>query len=128
LEIQIINDGYWLWIQSDNKTDYIVTGKYLFFSENQNRLIEIAKSEIMNYGFHLAKTNTELLENFTEYVLCLYYKDDSRKHELAERHTQQYNDVKYRYWKSDLATLRGEYSEEFLNKLNEESRKRFQQS
>jgi hypothetical protein len=57
-------------------------------------------------------------------VLCLYYSDDSRKHELAERNRMEYH-VKYRYWKSDEATLRGEYSSEFLDKLSEEDREHF---
>jgi hypothetical protein len=33
--------------------------------------------------------------------------------------------VKYRYWKSDEATLSGEYSQEFLDKLDEEEREEF---
>jgi hypothetical protein len=58
----------------------------------------------------------------TEHVLCLYFKDDSRKHELAERQKSEYPDVKYRYWKSDAATLKGKYSEEFLGKLGRAER------
>jgi hypothetical protein len=50
--------------------------------------------------------------------------DDSRKHELAERNRQEYG-VKYRYWKSDEATLKGQYSKEFLNKLPESERNHF---
>jgi hypothetical protein len=34
------------------------------------------------------------------------FKDDSRKHELAERNKRDYG-VKYRYWKSEEATLEG---------------------
>ncbi len=117
MKTQIRDDGIWIWIQSETKPSYSITGKYLFFSEDRARLIEIAKKEIRNHGFHLAKTPKTLRKNLTDYVLCLYYKDDSRKHELAERHRQQYDDVKYRYWKSDEATLKGEYSKEFLSKL-----------
>jgi hypothetical protein len=51
-----------------------------------------------------------------EYVLCLYYKDDSRKYELAKKYGNQ-SEVKYRYWKSDADTLAGKYSKEFLNTL-----------
>jgi hypothetical protein len=65
-----------------------------------------------------------LLEGQTEHVLCLYYKDDSRKHELAERNKQEYG-VKYRYWKSDEATLKGQYSQEFLSKLSKSEREQF---
>jgi hypothetical protein len=77
-----------------------------------------------NHGFHHAKVNETLLEGQTEYVLCLYYADDSRKQELAERNKQEYN-VKYRYWKSDSDTLKGKYSKEFLDKLPKDERKYF---
>ena len=60
----------------------------------------------------------------TDHVLCLYYADDSRKHELAERNKQEYG-VKYRYWKSDSDTLKGKYSKEFLDNLPEKQRKYF---
>jgi len=116
---------YWIWIMSSGAPHYDITGKYLFFSANKNRLIEIAKSEILNHEFHLAKVNSELLGKNTEFVLCLYYKDDSRKHELASRQRTEYPDVKYRYWKSNQATLEGEYSKEFLEKLGEVEKRHF---
>lgn len=72
-------DGFWIWLTSAESPPYDITGKYLFFSGNKERLIEIAKNEIIIHGFHEAKVNNELLGSNTEYVLCLYYKDDSRK-------------------------------------------------
>lgn len=117
-------DGEWNWFFSDNKPDYRITGKYLFFSDNKDRLMEIAQNEIEKHSFREAKVNENLLDGQTEYVLCLYYKDDSRKHELDIRNKSEYN-VKYRFWKSDEATLRGEYSQEFLSKLKKSDRKKF---
>jgi len=117
-------DCYWLWLFSEEKPNYAITGKYLFFDENKDKLIGIATNEIEKHGFHEAKVNMRLLKSQTEHVLCLYYKDDSRKHELDERNKQEY-DAKYRYWKSDLATLKGQYSKEFLNKLSESDRQHF---
>ncbi|MBN1245172.1 hypothetical protein JXA31_06225 [Candidatus Bathyarchaeota archaeon] len=96
----------------------------MFFCDDKNTLIELAINEIQNHGFHHAKINDKLLGGHTEHVLCLYYKDDSRKHELAERNKQEYG-VKYRYWKSDSDTLKGKYSKEFLDKLSEDARKYF---
>ena len=61
--------------------------------------------------------NENLLKGQTDYVLCLYYKDNSRKNELADRNKQEYS-IRYRYWKSDEATLRGQHSKEFLDKLS----------
>lgn len=117
-------DGYWIWLFSEDKPDYTITGKYLFFDANKDKLIGIAINEIDKHGFHEAKVNDRLLEGQTEHVLCLYYKDDSRKHELAERNKREY-DAKYRYWKSDKATLQGQYSKEFLSKLTKSDREYF---
>jgi hypothetical protein len=117
-------DGYWIWLFSEEKPNYKITGKYLFFCEDKDKLIEIATNEIENHDFHEAKVNETLLEGQTEHVLCLYYEDDSRKHELADRNKQEYG-VEYRYWKSDEATLKGQYSKEFLSKLPEPERKHF---
>jgi len=117
-------DGYWIWLFGEEKPNYEITGKYLFFSEDKRKLIGIATNEIEKHGFHEAKVNNSLLKGQTEHVLCLYYKDDSRKHELAERNKQEYG-VKYRYWKSDMATLKGQYSMEFLEKLSKSDRQYF---
>jgi hypothetical protein len=119
-----IFNGFWIWLLSEEKPSYAIIGKYLFFCEDKDKLIGIATNEIENHGFHRAKVNENLLEGQTEHVLCLYYKDDSRKQELAERNKQEYG-VKYRYWKSDEATLKGQYSQEFLSKLPESKRRRF---
>lgn len=122
--MKILYDGYWNWIIGDKEPDYKIIGKYLFFSSDKEKLIQIAKNEIENHDFHKAKVNEELIEGQFEHVLCLYYKDDSRKQELAERNRDEYQE-KYRYWKSDEATLRGEYSEEFLNKLKKPNKVKF---
>ena len=118
-------NGYWQWIQSPKNYDYDITGKYLFFSEDKQRLMNIAMEEIKHHDFHIAKVNSELVGNNKEHVLCLYYKDNSRKDELADRVKKQYPDVKYRYWKSDEQTLSGQYSKEFLNKLDDDTRRRY---
>jgi hypothetical protein len=115
---------YWLYLLSEEQPLYEITGKYLFFNESKEKLIDIAKNEIDNHEFHRAKVNMHLLKGQTEHVLCLYYRDDSRKHELAERNRKEYG-VKYRYWKSDLATLKGKYSKEFLEKLDSSDRQYF---
>jgi hypothetical protein len=125
--VRTIFDGYWIWLLSRAKLTYGITGKYLFFSEDKNKLIGIAINELENHGFHHAKVNDKLLEGQTEHVLCLYYKDDSRKQELAERNKQEYA-VKYRYWKSDFDTLSGKYSKEFLSKLKPKDRAHFTES
>jgi len=122
--MEMMFDGYWVWLFSDEKPNYKITGKYLFFSSDKDKLTEMATNEIEKHKFHKAKVNTTLLKGQTEHVLCLYYKDDSRKNELAERNKLEYG-LKYRYWKSDKATLKGQYSKEFLGKLSESNRRYF---
>jgi hypothetical protein len=123
--VKIEDTGYWIYIISDKKPSYVNTGKYLFFSKDKERLVEIAKNEILEHDFHVAKVNNSLLGSSTEYVLCLYYSDDSRKYELAERYKEKDHDINYRYWKSDEDTLKGKYSKEFLSRLKKEDKKRF---
>ena len=121
-------DGYWEWFERSDITvvPYRITGKYLFFSRNRELLVEIAVSELENGGFHQAKTHmAEITPPSDEYVLCLYYKDDSRKHELAKKY-QNRIELKYRYWKSDDDTLAGKYSKEFIERLTPTDKKVFQ--
>lgn len=123
-------DKFWVWYEDEKaikNSPYPITGKYLFFSEDKAALEKIALEEIKNSDFYKAKIPTEEHKKGDEYVLCLYYKDDSRKHELAKKYKERGN-IKYRYWKSNKATLEGEYSEEFLSQLNEKEKKKWTQS
>jgi hypothetical protein len=90
-----------------------ITGKYLFFSSDRSRLLEVAREELLEHGFPYAKVPLEGHRIGEEWVLCLYFKDDSRKLELEKRYPPS-SGVRYRYWKSDEATLAGQYSEKFL--------------
>lgn len=74
-----------------------ITGKYLFFSKDSDTLLKIALNELKN-GFDFAKVSITAKGN--DHVLCIYYKNDSRKHEFVGK----YNDVSYRYWKSNEDT------------------------
>ncbi|MBI4728739.1 MAG: DEAD/DEAH box helicase family protein [Acidobacteria bacterium] len=123
-DCQIEFDGYWLHLSARGRPPYELMGKYLFFSEDKGRLIEIARNEILHHGFHRAKVNAELLGRNLEHVLCLYYHDDSRKDELADRNHSDYQ-VKFRYWKSDADTRDGKYSDAFLQKLDPSTRAHF---
>jgi hypothetical protein len=107
------SDGFWEWFTRSEKLPYEITGKYLFFSADRDLLVRIAVEELENNGFHQAKVPM-VGRNAGDYVLCIYYENDSRKRELAAKYPQR-SDLKYRYWKSDEDTLAGRYSEEYLN-------------
>jgi hypothetical protein len=109
-------DGYWLWVRTSEDEPYRVSGKYLYFAEDPMALLKIALEEVGHQGFHRAKVNAEVVSG-TEHVLCLYWKDDSRRYELSDRNSALYG-VKYRWWKSDADTFAGKYSPEFLDGLH----------
>lgn len=120
------NDQYWTWIHktTDSRQEALefdrihaqITGKYLFFSVNRERLIALATKEILDHGFLLAKVPLLGKNIGEEYVLCLYFTDDSRKEELAQRYGQD-KEIRYRYWKSDADTRAAKYSKEFLDEF-----------
>ena len=94
-----------------------ITGKYLFFSPDRAALIGLAGVELAQYGFPAAKVPYQRAGS--AYVLCLYAPDASRKRELADRladYRAQWSaaSLEYRYWKSNDATLAGQYSAQFL--------------
>lgn len=109
-------DGEWEWFSRQEELPYEITGKYLFFSSDRDLLVQIATDELATGSFHEAKIPMVGHNVSSEYVLCLYCSDDSRKHELAAKYRGVEN-VKYRYWKSDEATLDGRYSDAFLRSL-----------
>jgi hypothetical protein len=122
--IRTKSDGYWQYFVAPERPPYEITGKYLFFSEDRDLLVRIAIDEITTGGFHIAKTHLPGRNLNPEYALCLYYRDDSRKRDLASRYKGRQG-LKYRYWKSDASTHSGEYSQEFLGQLSEPMQRRF---
>ena len=107
-------DDYWIRF-GNPKQSYSFTGnlsgKYLFFCENRDRLCELAKNEIKNNNFEVAKVSKHA--NNGDYVLCLYWHDDSRKRELHDKYMRD-TDLKYRWWKSNSDTRNGKYSQQYL--------------
>ena len=115
---------YWHYYYRVAKSEPEITGKYLFFSESKDELEKIVINELEFGGFFHAKINTDEHKKGKEYVLCLYYADDSKKFELANKYKNNPN-IKYRYWKNDEDTLNRKYSKEFLDKLPTEEKKRW---
>lgn len=114
------SDGYWEHFRSSEAPPYAITGKYLFFSPERDRLVGVVEDAIKTAGFHRGKVScTETVKADEDHALCLYYSDDSRKRELASTFGKRPG-IRYRYWKSDKATRAGEYSEEFLSRLSPE--------
>jgi len=114
MKIKITQDNFWIRFGSKYQTSSFTSnlkGKYLIFSKNQNLLLDICRDEIENHDFEAAKVSTSPRNH--EYVCCLYWHDDRRKHELAKRYGAN-SELKYRYWKSNADTRAGKYSKQFL--------------
>lgn len=116
------NDGHWEWFFATEAPPDDITGKYLFFSSDRDLLVGIAVEELRNGEFDYAKIPMVGKNLSDDYVLCLYHRDDSRKRDLASKYGKR-DGLRYRYWKSDEATLRGEYSEQFLRTVGLKDRR-----
>lgn len=117
-----MDEGFWVVYRRKRDADFdSVTGKYLFFSSDFAALEKIAVEEIENQGFILAKINDPFYKKGPDFVLCLYYTDDSRKQELEDRYSGT-KGVKYRYWKSNEETRKGQYSKQFQKTIKAERR------
>lgn len=90
-----IDGEYWHLYYRLSNVKLKVTGKYLFFSLDKKELEKIVINELENKDFFEAKINTDVNKIDEEYVLCLYYEDDSRKFELANRYKNNPK-IKYR--------------------------------
>ena len=127
----------WNWMGHPSRQERLsIKGKYLFFSPSSRVLLRIALKEMQRHNILLAKISAVPVRG--EHVLCLYYRDDSLKLDLAksayyEHGLESYGPLycqkrdlgefhgpflgKYRWWKSNEATDAGIYSIGFLNKL-----------
>jgi hypothetical protein len=116
--IEIVDTYHWKWILNHDcpeeklsilkeevkKEFHGSIGKYLFFSENREELIELAETLMEKYDLHHAKTPSRLGAGYTKYVLCVYDVGPNLVQEMKQYATDT---IDYRYWKSDEATIKG---------------------
>ena len=111
--IKTSTDRFWIRFGPEKQSSSFtgnLAGKYLFFSSSRKLLISVAKYEIEDHNFEVAKVSVS--PRHDEHVLCLYWKDQSRKYELARRY-ENVEGIKYRYWKSNSDTREGIYSKQY---------------
>jgi hypothetical protein len=97
-------------------------GKYMFFSDDKKLLIKIAKEILLRYNLFHAKVPLSDKPNPSPgfgFVLCIYDSSPKFKYELKQFADEK--TIRYRYWKSDSATLDGQYSKEFLESQKRKS-------
>lgn len=100
--INVTTQSRWEWFTLDEVPPYKIVGKYLFYGD-RDALVAIARDALANHGFHKAKIPRLGYSGVPEYVLCLYYKDDSRKNEVAALYGNMPN-VRFDRWKTDAET------------------------
>lgn len=118
--MEIIERGYWTYIINDAIDGSPITGKYLFFSENRDLLIDLAKKILTKYGLIQAKVPIEGKNIGKDYVLCVYDESPRYKNEM-KKYQDSVISCPNNNWKSDMKTLAGVYSNKFLEekKLDE---------
>jgi predicted kinase len=115
--MEILNSSGWIWIKNSNSTEKRdqIKGKYLFFSDNKEELIELGKQILNKYGLLVAKTPISEVANKNKgfgFVLCVYDIINRYSNELK---TLETNSISYRYWKSDDDTRNKKYSKQYKN-------------
>lgn len=115
-------------IQEEMKKEFHGSlGKYQFFSDNKETLIKIAKEIIIKYKLFNAKVPLSNTPRKTDkgfgFGLFIYDSKPRLKTELKTYADEK--NIKYRYWKGDENTLKGNYSEQFLSKMSPEERKKW---
>ena len=108
-----IRDKWWTWIiGSGHDRNEPVAGKFLFFSADRDRLLEIARAEVETGLFPRAKVRSKQARIGSDYVLCLLAKNRKRAKYLATKYPDS-DGVKFRFWKSEADTLAGVYSDQY---------------
>lgn len=88
-------------------------GKYMFFSDNKEKLISLGKEILLKYYLYNAKvpqTNIPKNSKGFGFVLCIYDEKNTYTSELCKYSSA---DINYRFWKSDYDTINGVYSNNF---------------
>ena len=127
-QIDIKEDYGWIWLfnkKIKNPKSKVITGKYLFFSNDKEKLIKLAKIILIKFNLYEAKVPQSDKPIGTDFVLCVYDKEPRFKDQM-KMYADEIN-IKYRWWKSDEDTIKGKYSKEFLEAVKA-NRKRTQSS
>ncbi|HEX6492753.1 MAG TPA: hypothetical protein VF112_04540 [Candidatus Dormibacteraeota bacterium] len=94
----------WTVLVSPLPPGYDVTGMYLLWGSDRERLLEIGRSEIAAGNFHEARLSMIPGRRPAEHVLCILAPDGSQRAELARRVRDTGGGITYLYWR-DGTTL-----------------------
>lgn len=116
-----ITTGAWVYYKSGYDVDHsrpesdakdVESGKYLLFTPDKARVLEdIVLEEFQQRPYKQAKLPTTVAKK-EDWVLCLYQPDNRYWYDVRDAH-QNEPTVRFRGFKTNAATKRGEYSERF---------------
>ncbi|HVS43048.1 MAG TPA: hypothetical protein VMU20_12330 [Candidatus Dormibacteraeota bacterium] len=93
----------WTVLVSSQPPGYDVTGMYLLWGSDRERLLEIARAEIAGGRFHEARLSVVPGRRPAEHVLCLLAPDGAQRVDLARRVRDSGGGITYLYWKDGTA-------------------------
>jgi len=122
-EVGRVTAGGWVWYHSDYEVEHDrpasdakddEAGKFLLFAPGVARDLEdIALDEFPHRPYQMAKLPTKTGKR-EDWVLCLYQGDNRYWYDVRDAHHDPPK-VRFRGYKTNAATKRGEYSEQFEN-------------
>jgi len=89
----------WTVLCSAQPPGYDVTGMYLLWGSDRERLREIGRHELEAGNFHEARLSVEPGRRPAEHVLCIFAADGSQRETLAARVRDSGGGITYLYWR-----------------------------
>lgn len=136
--IELVDKGNWTYIINNSAEENLIEiqeeitkpfhgsmGKYQFFSDDKEILIKLAKEILIKYCLFNAKVplgNTPRKTN-KGFGFGLFIYDSKPKLKIELRNYADEKTIRHRYWKSDDDTLKGKYSNKFIESLSSTERK-----
>ena len=109
--------------EKESKKEYHGSlGKYQFFCDDRDKLIEIAKKILLEFDLSNAKISKTKRKTSKGFGYCLLVYDYKPRYVNEMKKYADETNIKYRYWKSDENTSKGRYSKEFLENLPQTER------
>ncbi len=122
-EVERVTAGAWVWYHGDYEVEHsrpetdakdVEAGKYLLFAPGDARVLEdVVLEEFQQRPYTGAKLPTKPGKK-EDWVLCLYQPDNRYWYDVKDAHHNEPT-VRFRGFKTNAATKRGDYSDRFEN-------------
>lgn len=105
----------WTWMENYAAPDIRHTGKYIYFSDDRDELLELAKKILTKYNLRLARITNEdkMAKAGRGFGFSLYIFDKEPRFKYLMRNNADGRITFYRYWKGQTTGKLGTTAEEF---------------